>query len=226
MAVSVADRTRRDAAAQGFAKPEWMALGTLAALSRGGADIPMKIGALGPLSRAIVLREVHEIYMAGELELEPADSAREPQYNGLFEYSMARCAVEYGSDELGLEYLTRSLDRARSLGAPFEIIANRTSALLHLLRASGDERGADDCAAELGRLLSRNSAPRVRIAAHWGLGQDLAKREPQRAIMHLRSARDALAEVRAGQGDGSSADIGRLVPGAGPPARLPSTRSA
>jgi tetratricopeptide (TPR) repeat protein len=202
-AIRVASEVQAEAASSGLALPEIMALGNLESLAAAGADIRDPLGPLGPLTRIVILREVHAKAVAQhnlsleEVKVETTDT-------GFTAIELAILADNHCAYQLAADYYRKAVDIARSLNARFELV-NRIAGLIAALAKLGDTKGADAAVAEIEAILNAGKIPlRGVIVGRRAIGAHLAETDRPSAISELQKSIDAAEQMR-----------GKLPPGLG-----------
>lgn len=195
-ALDICRAVRQEASARGLALPELMALGTIAAAAASGVTIDDTIGALGPLARSIVLRNVHNQIVA-RFDLDPAERDSETLDMGQSANELAMLAKAYSAMTLATDYFRKAVEIAKSIKR-HPALVNRLAGLTLVLTKLGDSAGADQAAAEIeGLLKSGTLSLRGKIVAHRALAGRLDPICPAQAIAHLRDATEAAERLRA-----------------------------
>ncbi len=154
-ALRVASEVQTEAAANGLVLPEMMALGNLASLAAGGADIREMLGPLGPLARVVVLRELHAAIVAKHT-LDPAESELETSDTGTTANELAIQAQNHCAYQLAADYFRKAVGIARLLNMRFELV-NRLAGLLAVLVEM--KQDAHAVAEELATLVDAGNLP-------------------------------------------------------------------
>ncbi|HWZ72684.1 MAG TPA: CHAT domain-containing protein [Casimicrobiaceae bacterium] len=193
-AIRILSSVRHEAGTRGLAVPESMAIGTLASLAAGGADIHESLGPLGMHARVAVLREVHARIVA-DAQLDPAEASFETMDAGANSAQLGKLAQEHYADDLAAAYYGRAVETARAVGAAFEL-ANRLAGLRFVLARSGRVADAQAAATELASVLASGKLPeRGQIIAHRALAEH-TESDRDAAIEHLRAACAAVERLR------------------------------
>jgi tetratricopeptide (TPR) repeat protein len=192
-AVRVASEVQTEAAENGLALPEMMALGNLASLAAAGADIRDVLGPLGPLARVVVLREVHNAIVAKQ-KLNPAESKFETTDTGATANELGSLAQNHCAYQLAADYFLKAIGIAKSLNMRFELV-NRLAGLLAVRVKLKED--TDAVAAELSALVDAGNLPlRGEIVAGRALGAHFAETDRPLAVTHLRKALGAAEQIR------------------------------
>ncbi len=194
-AVEILTEIRSEASRRGLALPEVMALGTFGSLMASGAGIHDVLGPLGPISRAAVLREIHDNVVVS-LGLDSATMRMETYHTGAASNELAKLAADFGADDLSAQYFRQAIDLARALNAtPW--LANRLTGLLSVLGDAGHREEVGKIVDELTNLLRSPAPPHpYLIAAHRGLAEHMAQSDRSKTIAHLRAACDVSEKLR------------------------------
>jgi tetratricopeptide (TPR) repeat protein len=194
-AIQILTEIEGEANQRGLALIEGRALGTLASLAASGADIHDDLGSLGPLSRAIVLLEVHASIVES-MNFDPNVAAYELGDTGAISNELAKQALHYSANDLAAQYFRQAIIRARALNAPFEL-ANRLSGLLDVLTKSNEAEEAEVIADEIASLLDSETLPASgRIVGHRAMAAYMTCTDRPKAIVHLRVALAVIESIR------------------------------
>jgi CHAT domain-containing protein/tetratricopeptide (TPR) repeat protein len=194
-AIKLANQVLSDASEKGLARPEMMALGTLASLSARGADIHQRLGRVSAYARSVVLLEFHK-QIVKELKLSPQDLLLEIADPGTACNEIAMEAERYGADALAVRYYQQACSIAREAKAS-GLLANRLAGLRNALGRMGRGQEETAIADQILALLQEPEVPLLgQLVAHRSLKGHFEKTDLEKAIHHGREACKIFEQLR------------------------------